>query len=154
MSAKHINHYLLTALIMLVGIIVSLIAFLTVLKMENHKILVEFNNSAENFFSDFSDETKSDLQVLTSVQAFFNLHKEQSREEFHSFVQHLLLQHEAINALAWIPRVPRSLRGVYERKAKQDGLPGFQITEQKSKGVMIRAGIRPEVFPCLLQRTI
>ena len=92
-------------------------------------------------------EIDSDLQTLLSLQAFyFGSHKVE-RSDFKDFVKPILSRHPGIQALEWIPRIPNSQRETYEKAARRDGFPGFQITDRETQGKMVRSPHREEYFP-------
>ena len=59
----------------------------------------------------------------------------------------LLAENRAIQALEWIPRVPRRSRQKYEENARRDGFPSFQFTERNSSAQLTKAREREEYFP-------
>ena len=69
------------------------------------------------------------------------------RKQFSQFAAPLLARNPAIQALEWIPRVPKRLRRKYEDSARHDGFPAFQFTERVSLVEMARAGERAVYFP-------
>jgi len=133
MSSRQIRNYFLSILVISIGIILSIIAFVNVLKWEDHKISAGFNNSAEIYYTNLREEVKSDVQVLSSVQAFFDLHEGQSREEFRSFDKHILTQHKVFHAIAWLPRVPDSSRKYLREGEDRTGFQVFKSPKGKAR---------------------
>ena len=59
----------------------------------------------------------------------------------------MLARNHAIQALEWIPRVPKRSRQKYEEEARHGGFRSFEFTERLSSVQMVRAGEREEYFP-------
>jgi signal transduction histidine kinase len=72
---------------------------------------------------------------------------EVSRWAFFEFVRALPDRHPATAALAWLPRVDAARRGVYEGRARADGLFDFRFTEPGADGAPVPARRRAEYFP-------
>ena len=139
---------ILCAVILVLGIVLSLIVA-KVSYDENRKLInVEFNEAAEDRYSALKREIDNDLAVLSSIRAFYyTSRKDVERSEFLKFTNYILEQHLTIQALEWIPRVRDSQREVYERAARSEGFPHFQFTEVVAQGKMKRAEKRQEYFP-------
>ena len=80
------------------------------------------------------------------------------RDDFRAFVARSFSRHPGIQALEWIPRVSHDERDAYVRAARRDAedardttvrdaLAAFEITDQRSPGVMTRGERRDEYFP-------
>jgi CHASE1-domain containing sensor protein len=87
------------------------------------------------------------VEVLQSIPALFAASVDVSRREFHDFTAGALARHPGIYALEWLPLVAAGERAAYEATARADGLSGFQLTEQREGGTMVRAGDRPFYLP-------
>lgn len=129
------------------GLLLSFLMADRVRDWEQQRLEADFAGAAGNRYAALKREIESDIDVLSSVRAFF-LHAEViTRAEFRNFVKPLLAKHPGIQALEWIPRVPHSRRSEYETAAIRDGFVNFEITEQVSQGKMARARGRDEYFP-------
>ncbi|MCK9363785.1 MAG: EAL domain-containing protein [Syntrophales bacterium] len=133
--------------IILGGLMLTAIGFAVVRTWELQKLKADFERAAEERHAALKREIDFDLDVLSSIKAFYLHAKVVTRSEFRDFTASLFLQHPGIQALEWIPRVPYSQREEYEKAARRDGFKDFQITEQSVSGKMIRAGRRDEYFP-------
>jgi PAS domain S-box-containing protein len=131
------------------GLGVALSVFISALSYRADKDLMraQFTEATENRYSTLKRELESNLDALTSLQALYYASKEVEKAEFRDFSSHILKQHASIQALEWIPRVPDSRREAYERAARVEGFPDFQITERVEQGKMKRAKRRKEYFP-------
>ena len=135
-----------TWVIILGGLMLTAIAFAVVRNWERQERRADFSIAAENRYTAVKRQIESDIEVLSSVRAFY-IHGKVTRSEFHNFTESFLLQYPGIQALAWIPHVPYSQREEYEKAAKRDGLKGFQITKQSAQNKMAKAGKKSEYFP-------
>ena len=133
--------------IILGGLMLTAIAFAVVHNWDRQRRWANFERAAENRYAAVKREIESDIEVLSSIRAFYLHAKVVTRSEFHNFTESFLLQHTGIQALEWIPRVPYSQREEYEKAAKRDGFKDFQITEQLAQNKMAKAGKRSEYFP-------
>jgi diguanylate cyclase (GGDEF)-like protein/PAS domain S-box-containing protein len=129
------------------GLVISLTAFLVVRAWDRQKMKADFERSAENRYAAIKRELEADLEVLTSIKAFFLHSPLITRREFSDFTKTLLEKHPDIQALEWIPRIPASERGAYEKAAMRDGLKAFHFTERNSQGKIVTAAGRDEYFP-------
>jgi len=144
---KQASHYTLPIVIIMIGIVLSVALYIIVLDKEHQRIRTEFEQDAEERFEALKREIESDLHVLDSINAFYTHDYKIGRPQFRDFVKHFLSRHPSIQALEWIPRIPHNQREAYEKAAKQDGFPNFQITDRKTQGKMVRAPQRNEYFP-------
>jgi len=132
---------------LLVGLLLSILAFNMARSWENIDIRSEFNRAAENHIAAIKKAIGSNLLVLESLGSFYGASREVDRREFREFVTPILSQNLTIQALEWIPRVPASERSSYEKAAQLEGFPDFQITERQAHGKMVKADQRVEYFP-------
>lgn len=87
------------------------------------------------------------VELLESMASLFAASDYVERDEFHRFVRPFLLNHPEVRAYEWIPRISQRERSAFETAARQEGLPGFQITELDAMGNLIPARDRAEYFP-------
>ncbi len=136
-----------TWIIIVVGLLLSIAAFMIVDSWDHQKMRGDFERDAENRYAALKREIGSDLSVLSAIRAFFLHAKVITRWEFRNFVKPLLLEHPGVQALEWVPRISIAQRQAYEGAAKRDGFRGFRIVEQSTQRKVTRAGRREEYFP-------
>jgi PAS domain S-box-containing protein len=141
------HYYVLLPLVACAGIAVSLALFSNEMKREQKQIQISFNRASEDRISSLQRGIEESLQELESISAFYAASRSVTRKEFHEFVQPFIIHNPSIQALAWAPRVPGSLRKAYEQDAVRDGLQGFHFTEQDPQGALVKAGKRREYYP-------
>jgi diguanylate cyclase (GGDEF)-like protein/PAS domain S-box-containing protein len=132
---------------MVVGIGLPVAACLLMHHREYLGMELAFQQEAAERYDSLKREIEFDLQAVEAITAFYQASAEVERHAFRSFVTPLLDRHPSIQALEWIPRVSLAERDTYERKARGEGFPGFQITEKKANGPMRRVRIHSEYFP-------
>ncbi len=136
------------AVILILGLGLSILAFALSYSSEKRLMELEFNEAVDNRYSAFKRELDSDLSVLVSLQAlYYTSGRNVVRSEFRNFTSHILEQHASIKALEWIPLVPDSQRDAYEQSAIKNGFPDFHFTELVRQGEMKTEEKRKEYFP-------
>ncbi len=130
-----------------IGLLISLILFFTFRNLEKQYEQAAFERLAQERFDGFEENIALNLSDIVSLGAFFAVSRSANREDFTRFVTPLLGENKAIQALEWIPKVPKRLRQSYEDAARRNGLGLFQFTERLSNGQMVRAGERQEYYP-------
>jgi len=115
--------------------------------MESQKLESEFHLHAQEHVSALKRELDINLEALQFVNSFFKSSKTVTRENFRTFTKDILQRNQGLQALEWVPRIPHTQREDYERAARIEGLPDFEITELQEPGKMIRAVERDEYYP-------
>jgi two-component system cell cycle sensor histidine kinase/response regulator CckA len=133
--------------VIFLGLILSLTAFLIAWDLEEKNLAVKFKMDAYDIVSSLRRNLKGSLYELESIASLYAVSPGVRRQDFREFVKPYLSRNLGIQALEWIPRLPASKRAAYEQSARQEGFPDFQITEKDSQGHLVRAGARPEYFP-------
>ena len=133
--------------IVAVGILLSAMIFITLRSLESKNAEASFNAVAQERLDDLETNLTLTLDNLVTAGAFFDASHQVERKEFGRFTVSMLARNHAIQALEWIPRVPKRSRQKYEEEARHDGFRWFEFTEQFSPGQMARAGEREEYFP-------
>ncbi len=105
-----------------------------------------FEKEANLVFNQVEVRVVSTVAILHSIAGLFVASETVTREEFRAFVESLG-EMPAVQALEWIPRVPREDRPIYEDSANRDGHAGFHFTERRPDGTIVVAADRHEYFP-------
>ena len=87
------------------------------------------------------------VNVLRSLESFYAASNVVSREQFHTFVAHILGDLQGVQALEWSPYILKTARDAFENSFKMEGYSNFQITERDANNSLIRAGDRPDYAP-------
>jgi len=135
------------ALVMCAGVALSLALFLVARAWEQDRVRAEFARAAASRVHALKDHLDINLHELKSLGALYAASPTVNRSQFREFVSRFLADRPGIQALEWIPRVPDSRRAEYEQAAREDGFAGFQFTDRRAQGQMVRAARRAEYFP-------
>jgi PAS domain S-box-containing protein len=147
LSDSRLFKHIAPALIVCIGIALSVLLFMSTGKMEDDRIKAGFEQDAQNRFTSFKNISENYLLELETLKAFYAASEKVTRAEFRVFTKELLSHFNRTKALEWIPRVPDTERAAYEAEARREGFPDFQITERTVQGVMVKAARRKEYFP-------
>lgn len=130
------------------GAVTTTALYRTTHDWETRRYEVEFAAEANNRLMAIGAEIEDNLHELRGLGVFFTaVSGEISQTEFYRYAQYSMFHKKPIRALEWIPRVPADLRSAHEKDARENGLPGYAITERDERGVLIPAGQREEYFP-------
>lgn len=141
------RRHLPVALVILVGVALSAVFFSVARGWEQDRLEAKFARRTANITQSLQQGINHCIEVLESIGALFDSSEEIPRQFFREFAGEAVERHPMIQALEWIPRVKASERALYEEAARREGLPGFQITERKSQGTMVREARRQEYYP-------
>ncbi len=139
--------FLAVALLLIVGVVLSVYFYLRAERWENLEIRTHFERIAVGRVAAFRKTAESNIHALEALRALYASSVEVERSEFREFCQHLLLHFPAIQALEWVPRVPAGQRSEVVAAARRQGYPDFRITERLRQGVMVPAKQRAEYYP-------
>lgn len=146
---KSFRNILFTVIVVL-GIALAILVSALSYHADEKRLREQFGETTENRHFALKRELESNLDALGALQALY-YHSikdvDVKRSEFRNFTGYILKQRNSIQALEWIPRVPDSRRETYEKAARAEGFPDFQITERIAQGKMKRAEKRKEYFP-------
>ncbi|MCI0396078.1 MAG: CHASE domain-containing protein, partial [Chloroflexi bacterium] len=130
-----------------VAFAVTVVVFVLASAREQQAGRLEFERRADTLTNALVENFNDYVDLLSSIKGFYASSSEVERPEFHTFVELALDRQPGVQVLAWIPHVPGPLRAGYETAARQEGYPGFQITEQDRQGRIVPAAARAEYFP-------
>ncbi|HJV66207.1 MAG TPA: response regulator [Geomonas sp.] len=113
---------------------------------ENIKASRSFAATARSHAEYLRREIAVNFQVVSSLRAYLE-HDAISRAAFDSFCRALLEDRRSIRALEWIPTVSAEQRASFEQQVRDQGLPGFSITEMGPGGSMAPASRHSRYYP-------
>ncbi|UUY07127.1 diguanylate cyclase [Pseudomonas sp. J452] len=111
-----------------------------------HQLEQRFDAVAKDRARSMQDDFAARTHELDGIRRFFVNADQVTRSEFTGYVGDLP-QHAF--SYAWVPRVTDSQRQAFEAGAVTLGVPGLQIRDWVSRGVLQVAGRRAEYFPIL-----
>jgi len=144
-SAQPAFRRLLVAILLLLGLVLSISVYLLARNYEQQRLQAGFRQRAFVVGELLRMQIANAEHTLYPLRTLYLFSESVERQEFNGAALDLLARNPAIQALEWVPRVTLAKRGEFEAKAKQDGLAGFQVIEPGPTAV--RAGERAEYYP-------
>jgi signal transduction histidine kinase len=138
---------LAAVLALCLGCALSIGAFFTVQGLYRAEAQKSFEGSAVQLTEAVSQSLGRYLEVVNAVGAFFAASKNVDRWEFFDFARDTLPRFPGVTALTWVPWVPADDRQVFEGRARDDGLFGFQFKDASPAGEVLPAPQRQAHFP-------
>lgn len=130
-----------------VGILLSAIIFTVLRGLEVKNAQESFNGYAHERLDALETNVTRTLTSLVSIGGLYDASGNVDRRQFSRFAASLRERNQAIQALEWIPRVPKRWRPRYEQWARRDGFVSFQFSERLSSLEMVRETEREEYYP-------
>jgi diguanylate cyclase (GGDEF)-like protein/PAS domain S-box-containing protein len=132
----------------LLSFAIFILIFLKVNQWEYNDSLTEFRQFSQQTVNQVQNEFEEQESMLEQTAALFmhDMHGRVSREEFHRFVEKSLTRFPMIQALEWASPVDAAHRAGFEAAQRKD-VPGFEIRERDTEGLMRRAGERSSFYP-------
>ena len=136
------------AVVLLVGVVVSLAAFMIVRHYNQVADRHEFDRKAAHYLLVSHKAVGRYVETISDAGALVaGFNGQLGRWEFFEFAKERLSGLTGIQALAWVPRVEAADRAALEQRARDDGLFSFRFTERDAEGNSVEAGSRPEYAP-------
>jgi diguanylate cyclase (GGDEF)-like protein/PAS domain S-box-containing protein len=139
--------YLPVVLVVCMGIALSIAAHRVQINWDRDEAQLRFENRAMRAGGDLKDDISADTEILHAMDGFYSGCDSVERDEFRTFVRHVKSNYTCIQALEWIPLVPRSKVAKYESAAQRDGFTQFHLTERLPSGKSVMVRPREEYFP-------
>ena len=130
-----------------IGILLSLLTFILMERLEFKDVRNEFMDDTENYAVALKKSIDGNLNSLHAVEGLYGSSAKITRSKFHTFGNSILSHSDGIHALRWVPRVIDAERKSYEAAAIRDGFPTYRFTERAQGGRLVAAARRPEYFP-------
>jgi nitrogen fixation negative regulator NifL len=140
------RRFIPAAVVLVLGITLSITAFTIVRGLEDSKVQSDFEQKASRMAAVLKRSVDVTLDDVNSVADFLKVSRRVEAEQFRSFAAPMLQRHRALQSLLWTQRVTDSARSAYEAEIRATRAPGFQIFERDGQGHPVRAGSRPEYF--------
>lgn len=129
------------------GVGLSVLLFVLSVDLLLKQIHGEFNHEAERFFLNVTSAINQVFQRQEQIAVHFETAGEISRDDFHLLVGKALsgpYKTPGLYGISWNPRIHHAQRSHYEKRARDDGLEAFSVTELGSKGQLQTAAEREE----------
>lgn len=129
------------------GLLLTLCFFFGFRDLEQKNARADFERLAQHRIATLESSIALNLNDITSLSAYLSISQPPERVAFARYTAPLLESNKAIQALEWVPRVPKARREEFEAHARRDGLASFQFRDRIAQGSMARAGERDEYAP-------
>lgn len=108
---------------------------------------IEFDQAAQERVAAIQRSFRDKFLILASMHSMYSVIAGTPGLEFRAFVMPFESELEGLQALQWVARVKDSDRDSFEAKIRYDGFAGYEITEKRKRGIMVRAARRAEYYP-------
>ena len=132
------------------GLLTSVVTAWTIYTKEEKVILREFEVDIGERIDTFERELKLNIEALHALKVLFGHGSNASPTEFAVVARDILVRHDSIQALEWIPRVPHNERTEFVKRQQVD-FPDFKFTERLDQGLMTKAKERKNLLSRLLR---
>ena len=134
-------------LILLCGITFSIFGFISLRQDENDRIHNAFFREMDNRYASLDRELDLHKEFLFGMKGLFDASDFVSRTEFKTYVEPASKRIGGLQAVEWIPYVPKKLRSAFENKVRDDGYPDFVFTYREKQKQMVSDIERDEYYP-------
>jgi hypothetical protein len=126
----------ITALLVVLGVAISLAVFFAAFSWERASISREFSSLAEDRFHAIRNVVRDSTRLLQFADNVFLVGPPADSPAFSDYVRSLadvvrmdISRQPTVRAVTWMPRVPRSEQAAYEQAAQSIYGPTFQLNE-------------------------
>jgi PAS domain S-box-containing protein len=137
--------WLPVAIVVAIGLAITVIAFLTVHREEEHRLAKGLEFRVEWRAKDLRAKINLTAQALVATATDVTTEPRVEAEEFHQFTSAVAAQSKSIASIAWVQPVTRAQRGAFEAAS------GFPIVENGADGKRIPAAERDSYAPVVIQ---
>jgi CHASE1-domain containing sensor protein len=146
-AASLSRRWLASLLALVIGGGLSTAALLALRGAESRTIEDEVRRIAERRALVLDEELEDAIASVRAVRELHGASVSPDRDEFKLFTADLLAASPALEAVGWVPRVPKARRGAYEASARRDGIQSFRFTEETPSGALVPAQRRDVYYP-------
>ena len=137
-----------TVIALFVGIAISIAGFVAARNYFELATQQEFDRQAAHYVLVARKAVDRNVGTVSGIANMFSRPGgELNRWEFFDYAEKILPKFPGIQTLAWVPRVTDGNREAYERRAHEDGLYGFKISDRDQDGGLVTAARRAEYYP-------
>ena len=132
---------------LVVAIVIFTAVFAAVGKLEHGNLQAEFDNHAALLANAVDTSLNAATEAANSISDLLRAEHRMDSEEFKGFASGVHQRHPAIQALEWIPRIPRAMLAEHERATRAEGFADYAVREKTKDGKRVAVGVRDEYFP-------
>ena len=145
---RKIRMHRAAVLAVLAGVALSIAATIAVLNLYRGAAQHEFDRQAGHYLMALQKAVDRHSQVVEYAGGLLSQSdKPVDRWEFGESLEQYLSSHPGYHAVGWVPVVAAAGKPVYEQRAREDGLHGFEFNEWKAPDRQMPVGGRDEYAP-------
>jgi len=129
---ERLRPYLPAVIALVVGLLVSALAFVAVRRWERNSMARDLKREMEEVKVALDTSIAQHLRTLSLVRELYAGSKLVEREEFSAFLD-TMLEDGGYRAVAWAPRVTAIERAAFEAEVRSGGFPGFRVHPQTDR---------------------
>jgi len=129
------------------AMVLTFAAFSFTATLDRQRTRLEFEKQATLLAEALRTALSVAQDTSDTLAAFMRLSPNVDRASFETFAKDLYTRHAGIQALEWVPRVPREALAQHERGTRASGVPGYRVVERAGNGQRVPVGERPDYFP-------
>ncbi|GEM_PF-564453 len=136
-----------TKLILATGIIIACIGFILTWNQRQKAWFNELEQEALEDTLILSGELEVVKRELMGIISLYDSSQFVTWEDFQTYVEPILKNHNFIRRFEWVPKVTHSERSVYERSTQTNGIERFRFLSRNSKGSFVTREKAKEYYP-------
>ncbi len=130
------------------GVLLSLLCFAALRSLETAKAHAAFHRASQERFDQLQSDVDTAVSRVAALGAFCEASDPVTRNSFRAFVTSLFFGHDStIQVLEWAPEVTLSARAAFEKAARDEGSPDYEIRDGLPRRKLMRAPDRSVYFP-------
>ncbi|MBX3013667.1 MAG: CHASE domain-containing protein [Caldilineaceae bacterium] len=131
----------------------TILAFSVASSVEMNRQMGDVRLSLQVLKGELEEDLSGAIDILLSVESFFQASQGVTAQEFHTFVSGRFQKNPELYSLSWNSVVPDAARTQFEAAIRAQGFPTYQITERTSTGTLVQAQSRPYYMPITYMET-
>lgn len=114
---------------------------------EQRRLSADFDARASRYADTLQEALDANLRILSSLRSFYNASVFVSRKEFETFLEPLMHEYPAVQALGWAPRVEADALPSFLETISREQSGDYRIKDYAADNRFIVAGARADYYP-------
>lgn len=144
---REVADFLPVITVSVVGLLLSLIAFITFRDYYINADQRQFDDDATYYSNAFKSAVDRHVTSLAAIHAFVSSSHRVNRWEFSSFARQILPQNSGFKAVLWLPHLLEGQRAGFETTLQKDGLFGLKLRDTLPNGQLVVSPKREDYLP-------
>ncbi|HTL48286.1 MAG TPA: CHASE domain-containing protein, partial [Verrucomicrobiae bacterium] len=115
------------AILLVLGMFVSVTVFTMMMQRYQHDLSVNFKNDSANRAAAIRREIEGGIRAVQAMRAFFDGSKEVDRQEFREFAMAIIQNRPSVQAFEWVPLVTAAGRPDFVNRVRAEGFPSYDL---------------------------